>query len=115
MATKNTKVEEKVIDVETVEETPTIVADDPIPAKGSKAKTWFKRNWKKVAGGAAIAASVAGIAAVGMRSRHNSEPELTDEEALEKLKDVVKSISDHSDLDVVVDDLTLAEPKDPAE
>lgn len=114
MAT-NKKVEEKVIDVETVEETPIIVADAKTPDKGSKVKTWFKKNWKKVAGGAAITAGVAGIAAIGMRSRHNSEPEFTDEEALEKLKGIAKSISDHSDLDVVVDDLTLAEPKDPAE
>lgn len=115
MATKNTKVEEEVIDVKTVEETPTIVADDPIPAKGSKVKTWFKRNWKKVAGGAAIAASVAGIAAVGMRSRHNSEPELTDEDALEQLKEILKDISETTPLDAAVDDLQLAEAKDPAE
>lgn len=115
MATKNTKVEEKVIDVETVEDAPIKVADETIPAKGSKVKTWFKRNWKKVAGGAAIAAGVAGIAAIGMHSRHNTEPKLSDDEALEKLKEIAGNIADQSDLNVVVDDLTLSEAKDPAE
>lgn len=111
MATNNKKQEEEVIDVETVQ----VDGTEEHIVKRSKAKLWFKRNWKKVAGGAAIAAGVAGIAAIGMRSRHNSEPALTDEEALEKLKDIAKSIGEQSDLDVVVDDLQLSETKDPAE